>query len=432
MKKKNTFILFVMLLLAMSLLFVGCVKKKNGSGVTAGLDSESETESITEDGKRYSNEDLVIIKAIDLDKLQVTVQRIKDGSEYILNYTSGTSIQSKYGNEMLMSQVRIGEIADVYYNGGTQKLISIRESDKAWENTTVTKWKVSYDYNKIEIGGVAYKYDEKLFIDSNGKAIDIREVSSVDKLIVKGIDKQIYSVIVEKGHGYIKLTDTTNMVGGMIEVGTEIMTVITQDMIILAPEGEYTITASKSGVGGSTTVTVLRDDEVSVSLSSFQGEITRNGSVNFTVKPDGIEARMYIDGTKVDYTTLVDLSYGKHKVVIKSDLYDDYTAYITVDSIYINKTFDVSGSTSDETTTAETSKVDTTYNNKVTVSTPIGASLYLDGVLIGTIPVTFTKVSGSHVMILRQTGYDTVVYNSEFSEDSKDVTLALPAMESSE
>ncbi len=435
MKNKKTFILFMMLLMAMSLLFVGCVKKKNNGKTSAGLNgNESESETTTDKEKRYSSEDLIIITSIDTDKSQIAVQSIKDGNKYILNYTSGTSIQNKYGSELLMSQMMIGEVADVYYVGGTQKLIAIKESDTAWENTTVTKWKVDYDNNKIEIGGVSYKYDEMLFVNSKGRNIDIREVSSVDKLIVKGIDKQIYSVIVDVGHGYIKLTDTVNMVGGIVEVGTSIMTLITEDMIIVAPEGEYTLTASKSGVGGSTSVTVLRDDEVTVSLSSFQGEVIRNGSVNFTVKPDGIEASMYIDGTKVDYTELVDLSYGKHKVVIRSNLYDDYTAYLTVDSIYINKTFDVSGSTSDETTAAETTTTvaNTTYNNKVTISTPEGASLYLDGVFVGTIPVSFTKASGSHVMILRQTGYDTVVYNTEFSDDTKDVTLTLPAMELSE
>jgi hypothetical protein len=448
----------------------GCVKRSGSGGRgTAGLYKNQET-TIEATGtdtidSRANKTDTVVVLTIDSANSELTVKSIKDASLYTLNYNGGTSIQNRYGTEVLMEDIEPGEVADVSLVTGSQKLLTFRESADAWENTSVSKWSIDYDKQIMTIGSDRYSYDENLIILSEGRQIDIHELNSVDSLVVKGMDKKLSSINVKTGHGYIKITDETNLLGGLIEVGTNIMTVITEDMIIVAPEGEYTLTASKNGVGGSTTVTVARNDETTVSLSAFQGEVERVGSVKLNVKPEGVSYNVFIDNKAVDDAEVITLTYGTHTLVVTSDTYTDYTEDIIISSIYMNKTIDLS--TMEETTTAseetttnkETSSTEETTteeetttasssgsisedgvvsataetdNNVIVVSGPSGAEVYFDGVLKGTAPVTFGKVSGSHIFVLRKDGYTTKAYSYVFDETSKDVYIKFPELIASE
>lgn len=453
MKYKNKYNLtchLIVLALAMCLLLTaGCVKRDKSNKINSEkLTTQGET--TTKENVRYNTQDTAIITDIDTDNSRISVRGVgSNGKLYILNYTGGTSIKSKYGNEMLISQLQIGQIFNVYFIAGTQKLIAMEESSDIWENDYVTTWDIDYDLKLMTIGGERYQYDDSTYIYSGKKTIDIRNISGVDSLIVRGRDKQIYSIVVKTGHGYIRLTDTANMVGGMVDVGGKIMTLITEDMVIVAPEGEYTLWAAKDGRGGETKVKVNRDDEVTVSLSGFYGEVEKNGALKLTVLPEGARYSVSIDGKEMAATDIFDLSYGTHKLLITSGDYEDYTETITIKSIYTTKTIDLAnpeGTTTsssvqtttganEQTTTKSNSETDTTTSqtgsSKVTINKPEGASVYIDGMFKGTIPFTTTKEPGTHSVILRQTGYQSVVYNVEFSNDTSDVNISFPAMEKS-
>lgn len=468
MSKKKYMFLF--LFLSCLLLFSGCVKRTGSSKGTAGLykdKQETETEEANAN-KQAGTSDIVVVTYIDMQTSQLTVQSVQDGSLYTLNYNGGTSIKNRFGTEILVQDLQQGEIAEVSFTIGKQKLLSIKETDTAWENNTVSKWSIDYDAKIISIGSDKYSYDDNLVVLSNGKKIDVHQLHSVDSLIVKGIDKQIYSINVKVGHGYIKVTDEMNLLGGLIEVGTNIMTVISENMIIVAPEGNYTLTASKNGVGGSVEIVVNRNDETMVSLASFQGEVERQGNVKFNIQPEGTQYNVFIDSDAVDVTEAVPLSYGKHKLVITSDKYTDYTEEIVVSSIYMNKTIDLSNSagtqettsseettknSSTETTTQETTTkkndgdsdketerredgVETSTgdsdNNYIVVSGPANAEIYMDGIYKGKAPVTFQKASGSHIFVVRAEGYTTTAYSYTFDSTTRDVYIKFPDLEKSD
>ena len=387
-----------------------------------------------------------------------------------MNYNGGTSIQNRFGTEILMQDMELGEVAEVSFTAGSQKLLSIKESETAWENTTVKKWSIDYDKKIMTIGSDKFIYDDNLVILSNGRQIDIHQLNSVDSLVVKGMDKKICSINVKVGHGYIRVTDETNLLGGLIEVGTNIMTVISEDMMIVAPEGTYTLTASKNGVGGSTEIVVNRDDETTVSLSGFQGEVERQGNVKFNIRPEDTQYNVFIDSRSVDAAEVIPLSYGVHKLVITSDKYTDYTEDIVVSSIYMNKTIDLAASKSEEETTGSeeettvagasgekettTAKTSNTFgetsissatredgletmtaetdNNYIVVSGPVGAEIYMDGIYKGKAPVTFQKSSGSHIFVIRAEGYTTTAYSYTFDTSTRDVYIKFPELEESD
>lgn len=440
MHKNDKFGLIVISILLIAVLAIGCKKGGNTTnGREVGGISVTTKETTTE-YVRYSATNQAIIVSIDLAKQEVTFINVGGIDKYTLTYNGGTKIRSKNGTELTMAQMEIGQIVDIYYVGGTQRLMEMCESSTAWKNDSVVKWKVDYDKKRITIGSNSYKYDDSLLVNSNGQKITIEEVSDVDELVVRGVENQIYSVVVSKGHGYVRLVDDTNMVGGIIEIGNKIMTLITEDMVLVAPEGAYTLTATKNGKGGSKEINIIRDEELIVSLSEFQQEATRYGSIKFSITPEDAQAIMYIDGESVDYSDLVELPYGKHTIKLTSNNYDTYQKTITVASIYSTISIDMkeeetTATKEEETTTTKNGQSETTvstgtgtYNSKVFIVSPSGATVYVDGVSKGISPVSFSKVEGSHTILLMKNGYKSKVYTINLDNTKEDVILSYPDM----
>ena len=73
------------------------------------------------------------------------------------------------------------------------------------------------------------------------------DLSPADVLSFQGIDTQILTVKVQKGHGYLRLVNDENFIGGWIEIGQTQIRKITDDMLLLIPEGSYQVNISNKG-----------------------------------------------------------------------------------------------------------------------------------------------------------------------------------------
>lgn len=450
---KNKFRVLAVILCVLAL--TGCEKQHKKHTTVRETTTEETMES------RKEAVDTVVVTHIDAEKMQITVKSIS-GALYILNYTSGSRVQNRYGTELLMQDVTPGEIAQITYLSGSQKLLTLKESEDAWENTSVSKWEIDYDRLQMQIGSDRYSIGETVSVISQDRLIDIHQLNAVDTLVVKGIGNTVYSIFVKQGHGYIKITGQEDLVGGLIEVGNKIMTVITEEMILVAPEGDYILTATKDKIGGSKEITVSRDCETFVSLSEFKAEVQREGTVRFRILPDGITAHLFVDSKPVSDLENVVLSYGKHTLTVTSDGYADYQESLIINSVYMNKTIDLSAqsdaeteasetttaSKQEETTTGETSTEETSdvhkredgvetitgegYNNQIVVSGPVGAEIYLDGISCGMAPLTIQKTSGEHIFVVRKDGYKTTAYTYQFDTGAQDIYLKFPEPETSD
>lgn len=436
---RNRYI-FPVLLVVIALMLVGCEQKKSTV-------NRNEEESTTMEQKEYNASDIAVVVKKNATEGRISLKSSETGSVYSVNYNGGTKFKSKYGNDILVENVKVGMVVEAHYIEGTRKLVELLVSNEAWENTMAVNWDVDYDKKIITIGSSSYAYDDNIFIHSNGKVIDIREVSGIDELTVRGYGTKVLSVVVDKGHGYIRLQNEDNYVGGIVEVGDRIMTRVTEDMIIAAPEGEYVLTVSKNGIGGEKTVTVKRGLESLVSFADFEQPVERVGSVNFIVSPDDADALLYVDGVLTDYKELVRIPYGDHMIVFKSNNYDTFTKDITITSSYTTINVNMAEEEETEETSKETEsntdkEKETTTGKKeeattekidegdetIKVLTPDGAQVYFDGVYKGVAPVEFKKQAGEHVIILRMDGYETKMYTIDVISDGEDMEISLPAM----
>ncbi len=65
---------------------------------------------------------------------------------------------------------------------------------------------------------------------------------------------------------------------------------------------------------------------------------------------------------------------------------------------------------------------------KIHIMEPSQTEVYFDGDYIGTVPVTLTKVSGEHTIILKKDGYVTKTYTVNITSDQIDSYYSFPAL----
>ena len=139
----------------------------------------------------------------------------------------------------------------------------------------------------------------------------------------------------------------------------------------------------------------------------------------------------------MDPSQPITLEYGIHQIIAKADGYKSLTQYLRVaqESAGVDVELDKADSDSDSdestgssastssTATSATSDTTTTYY-RVHIDAPENVEVYLDGNYVGISPCSFKKTSGSHVITLRKSGYETRSYTVQVDEEKKDVSYS--------
>lgn len=484
MRKAMIEIISICLLACM---LMGC-SANNKSGVNV-LQTEENSDTVSPEVP--ATEDVGVVISVDTENKIISLQSISTGETLFLNYTGGCDVRDKYNEILSITQVESGEIVDFSYVASKKKMYSLSISDTAWEYKEVKNLKVNEPENIMTIADVKYKYSDMLVILSEGEKAMLMDINSEDTLILRGIGKQVCSIVIDKGHGYVKLLNSDYFVGGWVEVGQAAVKPVTKDMMLVVPEGNYTLSISKDGVGGSKSITVIRNEEITVDVGNLKGEELPLGSVKFNITPK--EAVLTIDGKEMAHNEIITLKYGSHKLKITADGYETYSGTLKVKetlkeldialtqestdttvtptaSTTITPSAEITGEAAVtptqgaaitpaiETSPSITPEVsiisggedgaDTTHSNeasgeeegsstsqststgssKIYITAPTGAEVYLDGTYMGLVPINFAKTSGTHTITLRKEGYKTKSYTVYISEDSTDATYSFSDM----
>lgn len=488
-KGKSLWLLGAMTIVILSIaaMYIGNTTKKPGRANTL---SGGTTAEETKEG--YDTTLFGVVKEVDEIESTVTVYDIEAGIDRTLTYTGGTRIIDRYDKEKTMGWLPIGELVDVYYYQASYKAVRVEVNKEAWEYSGINRFQFDMTKQRVTIANTLYSYDRDIFVTGAGQELGIIDINGRDELMMKGVGKQVYSVIITKGHGYIRLANYDAFLGGTIEIGYGIMLPVVEDMLIAAREGTYKIVMEKGELSGSKEVTIERDQEYILDMSGFRVAEDRTANAVFMIDPEG--AKLYINGIDTDYSRKVKLNYGDYQLRVEMEGYADFDGTLTIeekspvicislsvdgadtsgttDGTTITPSEEETGSTDtdteeedsnqsssqdtdteekdteDESTDSETdsTKEDSTEDESdnstvnsvgttlidedhvITISAPEGAKVYWNGAYKGTVPVTFAKEIGNHVITFSQTGYLTRSYSCEITDDANDVTLNFPDM----
>ncbi len=413
----------------LAVLLTACKNPFGGkeSGEAGEPDTESRDTGFVVTGPySYDSADTAIL--VDRDEKEGTVSflNLDLGKQYTLSVDGTTRFYDKYGDSISLSQVQTGDIVDVTFLKSKKHLTTLQLSPSAWSFTNVEKYEFNMVRNEVSIGSEIYKLTSNTQYLSEDRKIDSMDLSPSDVLGFQGIDNQVLTVRVEKGHGYLRLANDENFIGGWIEIGQSQIRKISEDMLLLVPEGSYQVNISNKGGGGTKSVEINRNEETTLDIGDLEIPEPQYGMVLFSADPSSAE--IYIDGSKVDISEPVSLLYGIHQMIARAEGYQSVTQYIRVaqESAGINVVLDANAGEEEEesTSASESSAATATDYYKVYVDAPEGAEVYLDGNYVGISPCSFKKTAGAHVITLRKTGYETRSYTVQLDDEEKDLSYS--------
>lgn len=422
--KKNAGKIILFLLLAGCLL-AGCGKKQPEEPETEVVMIQSTYKETLADSM-----DEGIIMSVDQEKKQIKMYNLTLGRTYSLTYDGVTGMKNRFGDEIVAGQLAEGDMVRVTFIKENKLARSVQLLDDI-DTSNVSAFEINKAAYTMSFGGNQYSLHKNVLVLSGGKQIQMEEISPADSLKVVARDHQVYGITVEHGHGYVRLSGHESFVGGWVEIGQTVITRVEEEMLLVVPEGDYTLYISNKGVAGSKEISVSRDAETQVDVSELQTErIKKSGKIIFTITP--AEAELYIDGELTDYSGEVELDYGIHQLKVKAEGYSTFAQYIKVSEPMANLNVKLEESTGeedeekDEKTVSSNSVSNTTAASdyRVYIDAPKDAELYLDGSYVGIVPVSFPKKTGTYVISLRRDGYLTRSYTLQIDDIRKDVTYS--------
>lgn len=461
--KKNIIPVCVLMLLASLLCFL-VVRESLLDKRTATLERLSNRQVRTENDESSSNidevsaedrltlTDTVILMEKKIDSGELVFRNIEGGADKTLIFDATTSIKSKRDMPLTSKELIIGGAYDITFTTYDSKISNISEAKAISVHKNIDNFTINERLKSIKIGNENLELSKNAVIFSNDEACELKDITSLDTITVYGKDNDIFSVVVNKGHGYIRVLNDSYFVGGWIEIGQDIIKVLTEDMLIPVPEGTYPVKVSNKGYVGHETLTIERDKETKFDLSKIEIEEVAIGHIKFDLVPE--YALLYIDGLLTDFEDRVALEYGIHSIRVESAGYDTISTNIKVGSEFADIKIELEEESEpdkddedeEETTTSteapSSNNVNTTPpttltslnsiisdNKKIYVEGPIGAEVYLDGTYIGVAPCNTNKIIGNHTVTLSRSGFVTKSYTINVSNDNNDLTLSFSELQ---
>ncbi|WP_196805033.1 PEGA domain-containing protein [Butyrivibrio sp. VCB2006] len=432
---------------------------------------------------RYDSADVAAIRSVDTDKKEIRFRNHSTGKTYTLSYDNTSMMYDIYGSVLSPRLLSEGQIVEVTFLKSSKHITTLNVSKDAWViGNTRDHDLVRNDGTAVVNGGV-YKIDPRTLIMAENQLALAEDILSTDSVTVSGIGKDIYSVVVQSGHGYVSLSSETvenqSLVGAWLELDNEVIHKISPNMLLSAPEGDYTLQILGNGANYQDEVTISRNQETVIDTSNVTISRPKEGLVTFEIDPE--TADVFVDGTRMLTGVPQSIQYGYHNLKIIADGYITQTKYLKVGtpksviSITLEKdesAQEASSAASESSTlphkeSSDASTVATTKDKKddssrfasayssgksvssnssgkssssssatnqviegykIYIDEPNGAELYFDGNYIGLIPCSVTKISGNHEFIVKKEGYETRSYRINIDKEETNLSYRLPDM----
>ncbi len=394
-----------------------------------------------------------VVTKMDFENNQFSFIECVSGKEYELTYHGGVNIYNTYGDLVGIEEVYNGSVVDIVYYSDTMKLVTMTFSKDVTTLKGMNKFSADPDNGIARYKGTTCDMSEDVVAYDGDVPIDIREINTEDQVTLNIYRNELVSVVVELGHGYVRLNNHDTYVGGFVEVGYDVIVPVTEEMLITVREGEYTLRITKNGYSQSKDVKVQKGKETVVDLTALA---IPTGTVIFNITP--ADAILYVSGYSQGSHTYTNI-YGTYGIKIEADGYKTFRGQFEI-SEYV-KTYDIKltpleeeeetteeptteatteatteGTTESTTEGAQTeedsgddSSTDTTEvsteerestDNVITINEPVNVDVYLDGEYIGITPISFPKTVGSHTITLYKSGYLIKSYTIYASDNGKD------------
>ncbi len=301
------------------------------SDSAAAMTEKTEKINISLLGK-YDSADTAAIREIDTENKTIRLKNHATGKTYTLNYDNTSMMYDEHGQVLSARLLEEGEIVDVTFLKSSKHITTLKVSPEAWVIESTRDHNLVREDGTAVVRGDVYKIDMRTLIMADGKLALAEDILSTDNISVSGIGKDIYSIKVESGHGYVSLSSDIvqdqSLVGAWLELDNEVIYKISPNMLLSAPEGDYTLHILGNGANYESEVNISRNQETVVDTSQVSITRPKEGLVTFEVVPD--YAEIYVDGNRIFSGVPESIQYGYHNLKIIADGYVTQSKFLKV------------------------------------------------------------------------------------------------------
>ncbi|MBO6215388.1 MAG: PEGA domain-containing protein [Lachnospiraceae bacterium] len=313
------------------------------------------------------------MELLDTTDETIVLKSLETTRQMRFKFGLSTGFYNTRGSLASVTMFTPGHVVEIETVAGDNMLSKITLSPRVWVQEEVSNYTLDMENATLAIGSTKYRLIPETDYFSMDIPAFITDIGDNDILTITGIDKDILTVSVSSGHGFISLVNTDLFVDSLICVGDSNFELITGDMVIEVPEGTYDVTVANNGYGGTKTVSVGRNETISLDLNELKGEGPKTCSLTFRIAVDN--AKIYLDGKEAASDVTMEVEYGKHALVVMADGYSTWSRTLFVNSPTAEILLDPTSSGSEDSSeSSSSSKTSGTGNNDTSGSSTSSSS----------------------------------------------------------
>lgn len=319
-------------------MLTACTAKPSGEVNTAGKTemieefmAEDAAEEAASNVRTEADYTIYIIEDMDTAAESITLYSTASGMILRYPYSLTTRFMDKYGNSISWSNFKPGlavTIGGTLPDSGTLASVKMAESVFVYED--IDDYILDLEKGMLVVAGEKYHVGGWTVIFSGDQLSTLSSIGQSDTLRIVGKDKDILSIAVTTGHGYIQFVNTSLFNDSIIQIGKEDFVMASEGLRVEVPEGEYDVTAANKGYGSTRKVTVVRNETALVDMEEMKGEGPKYCNLSF--QSNVTDAKIYLDNELMAQGTTKQVAYGVHSLRVEATGYDSWSKVLYVNS----------------------------------------------------------------------------------------------------
>jgi hypothetical protein len=339
-------------------------------------------------------------------KLVAVIDRV---NQYVLSTDGDSIIKNKFGQSILLAEVKAGDIVEIEYMESGNTIVSLIMSSKAWETRLVRNSSINREEKMIQVGNNNYIYDDYLVVRKDDELASIASIKPIDYITLRGLGDKVLSIDINKGHGSIEVINKDAVKNGIIEVNTDIFMTLDEVENIEVSEGINKIVIKGENIEIFVDQITIEDGEKYIlDLKDVQ---IKTGVVTVTINPES--AIFYVDEVATNVDDPIILEFGSYLFKAQREGYLPYEATINISDPAVNLKIDLE---------------EVLIKSKlILTTTPEFAEIYVDGAYMGLSPIEAYFEYGVHTVTAKKDKYEE--FSVQLTLDSKEMPYNLTLKE---
>lgn len=348
-----------------------------------------------------------VIRETNFEEEYFIIYDFKTNKAHTVKGKPSSKYQDRFGLPLTIRELQIGDIVDFSFD--TENYINyIKINPDTFSLDNVRPEKIGIVESVIRLNGYEYDVSTTADIYQGTSLLTLSEISTADKISVKGYHDTIYSIKVNGTSGTLTLINKPNLANGIIEIDRDFFKPLDTVTSVELEEGEHKIVIKCSTLDPYLKdFTIEAGKETILDLADLQ-----NKPGNLLLDVNVADYTLYLNGETIETGAPLSLIYGTYSIKLVKEGYETYETQIIV-----NKPND--------TVEIKMEKLEKTGNLTLS-SNPSGAQVFIDNILVGETPIKYKLAHGTHTIKLALDGYNDFLLSSvNISDEDTDFNVTL-------